>query len=111
MFEIEAALRALVERGGSDLHIKVGSPAMARVEGGLGPLLPDGDPLLPEDTERAFVAIAPERTQVEFAEEGEADFAHAIVGVGRFRINAFRQRGSVSIACRSIPFDIRSAEE
>jgi twitching motility protein PilT len=111
MFEIEAALRALVERGGSDLHIKVGSPAMARVEGHLGPLWGDSDPLGPEDTERAFLAISPERTQNEFAEEGEADFAYAIAGVGRFRINAFRQRGSVSIACRSIPFEIRTATD
>jgi twitching motility protein PilT len=111
MFEIEAALRALVERGGSDLHIKVGSPAMARVEGHLGPLWPDSEPLEPEDTEGAFAAIAEERTRDEFAAEGEADFAHAIAGVGRFRINAFRQRGSVSLACRSIPFEIRSAEE
>jgi twitching motility protein PilT len=111
MFEIEAAMRTLVERGGSDLHIKVGSPAMARVEGHLQSLWGDSDPLGPEDTERAFAAIAPERTQAEFAEEGEADFAHAIVGVGRFRINAFRQRGSVSIACRSIPFEIRTADE
>jgi twitching motility protein PilT len=111
MFEIEAALRALVERGGSDLHIKVGSPAMARVEGHLAPLWPDGEPLGPEQTEAGFLAIAPERTQEEFAAEGEADFAHAIPGVGRFRINAFRQRGSVSLACRSIPFEIRTAAD
>ncbi len=111
MFEIEAALRALVERGGSDLHIKVGSPAMARAEGHLGPLWGDSDPLGPEDTERAFATIAPERTQKEFAEEGEADFAYAIAGAGRFRINAFRQRGSVSLAIRSIPFEIRTAAD
>jgi twitching motility protein PilT len=110
MFEIETALRALVERGGSDLHIKVGSPAMGRVEGELGPLSPDSEPLGPEQTEAAFLAIAPQRTQEEFAAEGEADFAHAIAGVGRFRINAFRQRGSVSLACRAIPFEIRTAE-
>ncbi len=111
MFEIEAALRALVERGGSDLHIKVGSPAMARAEGELGPLWPDAEALEPEETEAAFLAIAPGRTQEEFAAEGEADFAHAVVGVGRFRVNAFRQRGSVSLACRAIPFEIRTAEE
>jgi twitching motility protein PilT len=111
MFEIEAALRALVERGGSDLHIKVGSPAMARVEGELGPLTPGSEPLGPEQTEAAFLATAPQRTQDEFAAEGEADFAHAIAGVGRFRINAFRQRGSVSLACRAIPFEIRTADE
>ena len=49
--------------------------------------------------------------RAEFAAEGEADFAHALPEVGRFRINAFRQRGSVSIACRAIPFEIRSAAE
>jgi twitching motility protein PilT len=111
MFEIEQALRTLVERGGSDLHVKVGSPAMARMDGGLEPLWPDAEPLGPEDTERAFATIATERTQAEFAAEGEADFAHALTGCGRFRINAFRQRGSVSMACRAIPFEVRGAEE
>jgi twitching motility protein PilT len=111
MFEIEAALKTLVERGGSDLHVKVGSPAMARLEGHLGPLWADAEPLEPEDTERAFTTIAEERTQTEFAAEGEADFAYAITDVGRFRVNAFRQRGSISLACRAIPFDVRGAEE
>jgi twitching motility protein PilT len=111
MFEIEAAMRTLVERGGSDLHVKVGSPAMARVSGHLGPLV-DGEPSLrPEDTETGFATIADEKVRAEFAAEGEADFAHAIPEVGRFRINAFRQRGSVSIACRAIPFEVRSAED
>jgi twitching motility protein PilT len=110
MFEIEGAMRALVERGGSDLHVKVGSPAMARVAGHLGPLF-DEPALSPADTEAAFAAIASEKVRAEFAAEGEADFAHAIPEVGRFRINAFRQRGSVSIACRAIPFEIRSAAE
>jgi len=110
MFDIDTCMRALVERGGSDLHIKVGSPAMARVEGHLGPLF-DEPPLEPADTERGFEAIADDKTRAEFAAVGEADFAHAIEGVGRFRVNAFRQRGSVSIACRAIPFDIRTAAE
>jgi twitching motility protein PilT len=111
MFDIDSAMRALVERGGSDLHVKVGSPAMARVEGHLGPLF-DEPALGSEDTERAFEAIVPdEKVRDEFAAEGEADFAHAIAGVGRFRVNAFRQRGSVSIACRAIPFEVRSAAE
>ncbi len=111
MFEIEAAMRALVERGGSDLHVKVGSPPMARIDGHLGPLWSDHESLTPEDSEAGFREIASERTQAEFAEDGEADFAHAITGVGRFRINAFRQRGSVSIACRASPFEVRSAAE
>jgi twitching motility protein PilT len=111
MFEMEAAMRTLVERGGSDLHIKVGSPAMARIQGHLGPLWSDAPALAPEDTDRGFRAIAQERSQEEFDEEGEADFAFAIPGLGRFRVNAFRQRGSVSIACRAIPFEVRSAAD
>ena len=111
MFEIEAAMRTLVERGGSDLHVKVGSPAMARVSGHLGRLVEGEPPLRPEDTEAALATIAGEKVRTEFAAEGEADFAHAIPEVGRFRINAFRQRGSVSIACRAIPFEVRGAEE
>ncbi len=111
MFEIEMALRALVEQGGSDLHVKVGSPAMGRIEGELRPLWSDQEPLAPADTEAGFTQIAEERTREEFAAEGEADFAYAIPNVGRFRINAFRQRGSVSIACRAIPFEIRSAAD
>ncbi len=111
MFDIELAMRALVERGGSDLHVKVGSPAMARVQGHLGPLF-DEPPLTPEDTEAALAAILrDEKLRGEFAADGEADFAFAIKEVGRFRVNAFRQRGSVSIACRAIPFEVRSASE
>jgi twitching motility protein PilT len=103
-------MRALVERGGSDLHVKVGSPAMARVQGHLGPLFEEAS-LEPADTEAAFAAIADEKTRSEFEAEGEADFAYAIADVGRFRVNAFRQRGSISLACRAIPFEVRSAAE
>ncbi len=110
MFDIESAMRALVERDGSDLHVKVGSPAMGRVQGHLAPLF-DEPALTPEDTEGAFETISGDKTQAEFADEGEADFAYAIKEVGRFRVNAFRQRGSVSIACRAIPFEVRGAAE
>ncbi len=61
MFEIETCMRALVERGGSDLHIKVGSPAMGRVEGHLGPIF-DEPALEPADTERGLATIADEKS-------------------------------------------------
>ena len=51
------------------------------------------------------------RSLTEFEEDGEADFSYAIPGVSRFRVNCFRQRGSISIVCRAIPFEIRSIEE
>jgi twitching motility protein PilT len=110
MFEIDSALRTLIERGGSDLHVKVGVPPTARLHGELAPF--EGyQPLTPEDTEKAFHDIAEVRSLTEFEECGEADFSYAIKGLSRFRVNAFRQRGSISIVCRAIPFEIRSVED
>ncbi len=84
---------------------------MARVHGELGPL--EGyESLKSEDTEAALEQILTDvRAHAEFNEVGEADFAHAIRGLSRFRVNAFRQRGSVSIACRAIPFQVKTIEE
>jgi twitching motility protein PilT len=110
MFDIDSALRTLVEREGSDLHVKVGVPPTARLHGELAPL--EGyQPLTPEDTEKAFHDIAEVRSQTEFEEAGEADFSYSIPGLSRFRVNTFRQRGSISIVCRAIPFEIRSVDD
>src|ERR1700742_1542247 len=110
MFEIDLALKTLVEREGSDLHIKVDSPPIARMHGELLPLEGFGQ-LGPEDTERAFKEIAEPRSLAEFEEDGEADFSYALAGVSRFRVNCFKQRGSISIVCRAIPYEIRSIDE
>jgi len=110
MFEIDSALRTLVERGGSDLHVKVGVAPTIRLHGELTPL--EGySPLTPEETERAFHDIAEVRSQTEFEQAGEADFSYSITGISRFRVNCFKQRGSISIVCRAIPFEIRSVED
>jgi twitching motility protein PilT len=110
MFEIDSALRTLVEREGSDLHVKVGVPPTVRLHGELVPLEGYGA-LAPEDTEKAFRDIAEPRSQEEFDQDGEADFSYSIPGLSRFRVNTFKQRGSVSIVCRAIPFEIRSVDE
>jgi twitching motility protein PilT len=110
MFDIDSALRTLIERDGSDLHVKVGVPPTARLHGDLAPL--EGyQPLRPDDTEKAFQDMAEVRSLTEFEECGEADFSYAIKGLSRFRVNAFKQRGSISIVCRAIPFSIRSVED
>jgi twitching motility protein PilT len=111
VFDLDAALRETVEMGGSDLHAKVGSPPTLRVNGELRPL--DGyETLTPDDTEKALETILKDpRAHSEFNEVGEADFAHAIRGLSRFRVNAFRQRGSISIACRAIPFQVKTIDE
>jgi twitching motility protein PilT len=108
MFSIDHALHYLVEQEGSDLHVKVPAPPIVRVHGELRPI--EGQPALTaEDTERALNDILDDpRLLEEFEREGEVDFACAIPGASRFRVNAFRQRGSVSIACRAIPFQVRT---
>jgi twitching motility protein PilT len=111
VFELDSALRETVELGGSDLHAKVGSPPMARVNGELAPL-ESYESLTSEDTEAALDQILTDtRAHAEFNEVGEADFSYAIRGLSRFRVNAFRQRGSVSIACRAIPFQVKTIDE
>ena len=107
-FDIDQALATTVEREGSDLHLKVDSPPVARVHGDLW-ALPGAAALSPEETEKALHTIAEEHHLEEFKEEGEVDFSYELEGVSRFRVNAFRQRGDISIALRAIPFSVSSA--
>src|SRR3954465_11907231 len=99
MFEIDSALRTLVERGGSDLHVKVGVPPTIRLHGDLTPL-EGGEAREPKDPEQAFHDIAEVRSLTEFEESGEADFSYSVPGLSRFRVNVFKQRGSISTVCR-----------
>ena len=93
-------LRALVETGGSDLHCKVGGPPRVRVDGVLRRLqVPD---LTVEDTENMVREVLRPDLVEEFAHTNEADFAYGIPGVGRFRVNAFRQRGSAGLVFRRV---------
>src|SRR5436309_2136701 len=111
MFDVNAALLALVDAGGSDLHLKVPSAPLIRIDGELRPL-PDIPALTPADTEAVLGTLLddPDR-RAEFDRDCEVDFAYAIPGVARFRVNAFRQRGSVSLVCRAIPFGIKTIAE
>ncbi len=111
MLDIDACLRHLVQVGGSDLHLKVPSPPLTRLDGELVPI-PGFEQLTPQDTEHAVFSMLSDKDKLqEFADEREVDFAYAIDGTGRFRVNAFHQRGAVSLVCRAIPFNIRTVEE
>jgi twitching motility protein PilT len=68
-------------------------------------------PLSPHDTEGAFQQIAEPRSLEEFQANGEADYSYSIPGLSRFRVNTFKQRGSISIVCRAIPFKIRTVDD
>jgi twitching motility protein PilT len=111
MFDVEQALRYVIETNGSDLHMKVPSPPLIRTQGTLV-AIPGAEPLTPTDTETILAKLLsnPKKLQ-EFAEDNEVDFSYSIPGLARFRVNAFRQRGSVSLVCRAIPVEIKSAQE
>src|SRR5215211_7139350 len=101
MFETEA----------SDLHLKVPSRPIIRRYGRLQPI-EGSEPLRPEDTERTVYHMLTDEAKLEsFRAEREVDFSYSVPGLARFRVNAFVQRGSISIVCRSIPFQIKRAEE
>jgi twitching motility protein PilT len=110
-FDLHFCLHHLIEHGGSDLHLKVPSAPVIRVDGLMNPI--DGlAPLTPEDTERAVHEMLGDPAKLqEFNDEGEVDFAYSIPGLARFRCNAFRQRGSVSVVVRAIPVSIKSISE
>jgi twitching motility protein PilT len=95
-----AWLEALVAAKGSDLHLKVGSPPRMRVDGRLVVL--DGPSLTPEAAEALLRELIRPDLYDEFQRTNEADFAYSRPGVGRFRVNAFRQRGSVGMVLRRV---------
>jgi twitching motility protein PilT len=107
---LDQMLVALVEAGGSDLHLTVGSPPMIRVDGTLRPLAGYGK-LNPADTgllARAAVNVDQWET---FQRQQEMDFAHSIVGVSRFRGNLYVQRHSCGAVFRAIPHKIKPLDE
>src|SRR3984885_479917 len=111
MFDVMPALRELVAKEGSDLHLKVGSAPLYRVNGELT-MDASAQPLSAEDTEGALKALLSDDAKLaEFAREHEVDFSFEITDVARYRINAFRQRGLTSLACRAIPHKISTIDE
>jgi len=97
---IDELLAKMREVDASDLHLKVGSPPVMRIDGELHPTsLSD---LTPADTESFANSIFSEKAADEFRSSGEADFAYGRSQLGRFRVNAYRQRGSVSIVIRRV---------
>jgi twitching motility protein PilT len=111
MFDLEGALRYVVTNEGSDLHLKVPRPPHVRIHGHLRPI-EGSDGLTPDDTQRALREMLEDPEKLaEFDSEHEVDFAVAVEGLARFRVNAFRQRGSISIALRVIPYGVRTISE
>jgi twitching motility protein PilT len=113
MFDLHEALAYVVQQEGSDLHVKVPARPMARFRGQLEALPQYPDPLAPVDTERVLRQMLADHSDkmAQFDSHNEIDFSYTVDGLARFRVNAFRQRGSVSIVARVIPFTVKTIDE
>jgi twitching motility protein PilT len=111
MFDIDTALLRVIEVEGSDLHLKVSSRPVIRRHGRLEPI-EGSQPLRPEDTEATLDHMLTDEAKLEsFRAEREVDFSYSIPGVARFRVNAFVQRGSISLVARAIPVQVKTVSE
>src|ERR1051325_6744156 len=100
-------LKIAVERGASDLHLKVGSYPMMRVRGALMPAQ-DEKKLEHEDVVAMSAAVMSTSQRQKFKDAQEVDLAYSVPGLGRFRCNVFQQRGTVGLVFRVIPLQIRT---
>ena len=102
-------LKAMVEKGASDMHITAGAPPLLRIDGEVIPLkLP---PLTPVDTKHLSYSIMTEEQKIAFEKDSELDLSFGVKNLSRFRGNIYLQRGAVAAAIRTIPFKILSYEE
>ncbi|MDQ6871951.1 MAG: type IV pilus twitching motility protein PilT [Gemmatimonadota bacterium] len=108
-FDYKSILQNMVQQGASDVHLKVGRPPTLRVDGHMVSL---DMPALTQDDLRSLAEqiMAPKNIK-EFSEQKESDFALAVPGIGRFRVNAYQQRGTIAYAMRTVPFQAKTIAE
>lgn len=107
---IEILLEEIVRKNASDLHLQVGLPPMMRLDGVLAPF-PGYDPLNTEEVERLVFAILDDDQQKILIKDKEFDFSFAFGDLGRFRVNAFHERGNLAASLRLIPNQIKTIAE
>jgi twitching motility protein PilT len=108
-FDYKAVLQHMIQTNASDLHLKVGRPPTLRIDGQM--VSTDGPALKQDDLRSVAEQVMGPRNIKEFAELKESDFALAVPGVGRFRVNAYQQRGTVAFAFRTVPFQASTIAE
>ena len=107
---IETLLQEVINQNASDLHLQVGLPPMLRVDGSLSPIA--NTPVLDaEHVEQLVYSILDQEQQQILIKDKEFDFSFAFGDLGRFRVNAFHERGNVAAALRLIPNDIKTVAE
>jgi len=107
---INDLLKIASEKGASDLHLKVGSHPVVRINGVLQPLT-EARRLLQEDTIAMAFTIMDAKQKEKFKQNLDIDIAYSVSGLGRFRVNIFQQRGTVGIVARLIPIGIKTIRE
>ena len=108
-FDYKGVLQRMIQMHASDLHLKVGRPPTLRIDGQM--VTTEGPPLKQDDLRSIAEQVMGPRNIKEFAELKESDFALAVPGVGRFRVNAYQQRGTVAFAFRTVPFQASTIAE
>lgn len=106
---VEEILKKAKEAGASDVHITVGIPPKVRINGKL--ITMEGVKLLPADTMEVAIHVMNEKQRQHFEEYGEVDMSFAIPGEGRYRVNIYKQRGSIAMAFRLVGTHIPTPEE
>jgi len=108
-FDYKSILQHMVQQNASDLHLKVGRPPTVRVDGHMISL--EMPALTQEDLRSLAEQIMAPKNIKEFSEQKESDFALAVPGIGRFRVNAYQQRGTIAYAMRTVPFQAKTVAE
>ena len=109
MANMHQLLKAMIEKGASDLHITTGSPPQLRIDGKLCPL--KTPPLSPQETKQLCYSVLTDAQKHRFEETNELDLSFSVQKLSRFRGNIFVQRGNTAGAFRAIPFKIMTFEE
>jgi twitching motility protein PilT len=108
-FDYKAVLQHMIQSNASDLHLKVGRPPTLRIDGHM--LSMELPALRQEDLRSLAEQIMAPKNIKEFSEQKESDFALAVPGIGRFRVNAYQQRGTIAYALRTVPFQAKTIAE
>lgn len=109
MYDLDEILIQSVKVRASDIHLTTGRPPSYRIDGILAPI--EGERLTPQMLEDILMPLMDVRHREELQNNGQTDFAYAISGVGRFRVNVFKQRGTLASVMRSLPFNIPEPED
>ncbi len=107
--DIQSVLQATIDKKGSDVHLRVGGVPHIRIDGQLTPF--SQEILTPAVVEEILKKLITPHAKKIFDEKGECDFSFEVENVARFRVNAFHQRGRLSLAIRYIPVQIPSFQE